>query len=662
MYQVGIDLGTTNSVVSVFKNGKRQTIKIDGKASMPSVVYWKSNEEIEVGFNAKRRMLLYPNLTVSSVKRFMGDSKKEFQIHDNIYTPVDISSHILKKLIDCASKELGEKVTDAVVTVPAYFDANQREDTKKAAIKAGINLIKLESEPTAAAVAYGVDKKKDQVIAVYDLGGGTFDISILEVDGNNFTVKGVGGDSFLGGDNFDEAVKNYLTQEICKVYKDFQPDRKADKKLKELAERAKVDLSDFKVVEVDIIELMGQVNMSIELSRVKFNELIKSDIDKTIVLLKEAFKKANYESDDIDRVILVGGSTKIPYVQEIVTQEIKEPFVADNVDEVVAQGAAIIAKSVPSDIIDDDNTPAIVVNNIAVHNLGVRVSVNNNIDIFSTLIKGTDTLPVKCKKSYTTSRDNQTVVPISVFQGDNNCCSENTFIGGFQLEGVPLAKAGSPNIEVEFKLDESDLLEVSAVCDGNMVTKKLNIKYVEEDDFVTELPKAIMLIIDRSWSMEDSNSLQIAKQAVIQYLKEKERLNSQDKIGCIAFGSEVELICEPLTDYDLVIEKVKCIEIEGLTNMADALIESRLELALFKEKYQLQTILLTDGYPNDSGLVKEQVEEYKSNNIICNTVGVGEGYDRSLLEELAHKTGGIFKPADNIHDLISVFVSLAEKN
>ncbi len=324
-YAVGIDLGTTNSVVSIYRRGVAETLLIKGRTTMPSVISFREEGDVLIGQAAKSRMLIDPENTIFSSKRFMGDRSKSYRIRFKTLTPVNIASMILKQLVESAQSVLKEEIWDAVITVPAYFTEAQREDTKKAGEEAGLNVLRLLPEPTAAAIAYGLDKERDQTIMVYDLGGGTFDVSILEIRGNNFNVKAVGGDSRLGGDDFDQAIINWAAAAFRKktgvdvLNNTTREGRIAQQRLKEAAETAKIELSESESAFINLPDCLGYP-LSLEISRSEYNRLIDPLLQRTIQAMKTVLRDANLTPRDIDRVILVGGSTKNKAVREVIAQ------------------------------------------------------------------------------------------------------------------------------------------------------------------------------------------------------------------------------------------------------------------------------------------------------------------------------------------------------
>lgn len=468
---IGIDLGTTNCIVATYQHGTTRILDIFGHRTVPSVVAWDPQTGmLYVGHAAKKRVLLHPETAVVSNKRFIGATDKQYHILDHTYTPVDIAAILLRYLIEGATETLGAPVREAVVTVPAYFDANQKEATLRAAEQAGLKVLQLQAEPTAAAIAYGLHQEKDQLIMVYDLGGGTFDVSVLQVKGNQFTVKAVGGDRFLGGDDFDLMILDYLYKEIVREFGvDLRRDESAQARderarLKERAEEAKIELSERTRTELIMPNIMGCGSFERIITRSMYRQLITPYLTRTISIMQETLRDAGMSPDDINRVICVGGSTKSPLVNEIIKNEIKQPFFAQNVDEIVACGAAITASSylVPTQYQPSDLPVDLSAVNVTPFDLGIRLA----DDRFSVIIPKNTPIPVTVEKIYTTQRDNATYTEVVIFQGDEERCSNNIPLGGFRLNGIRRARAGAPRIRVTFELNQSDTLHIEG-CDLN---------------------------------------------------------------------------------------------------------------------------------------------------------------------------------------------------
>ena len=477
---IGIDLGTTNSCVAVMEGGEPSVINNpEGGRTTPSVIAFTKNDERLVGQPAKRQAVTNPQKTIFSIKRFMGrmfnevgteleevpyqvEKKKggnlAVKVDDKEYTPPEISAMILQKLKQMAEEHLGTTVTDAVITVPAYFNDSQRQATKDAGKIAGLNVRRIINEPTAAALAYGMDKKKDEKIAVFDLGGGTFDISILELGDGVFEVKSTNGDTHLGGDDFDQKVINWIADEFNKSDGiDLRKDPMALQRLREAAENAKKELSSSKQTDINLpfvtADASGPKHLNITLTRAKFEELVSDLIERTIEPCKKAIKDAGLSAADIDEVILVGGSTRMPKIQEKVKEIFgKEPNKSVNPDEVVALGAAIQGGVLAGDVDDIlllDVTPL----SLGIETLG---------SVSTKLIERNTTIPTRKSQVFSTAADNQTTVDIHVLQGEREMAIDNKTIGRFHLDGIPPAPRGVPQIEVTFDIDANGILNVNA--------------------------------------------------------------------------------------------------------------------------------------------------------------------------------------------------------
>jgi molecular chaperone DnaK len=477
---IGIDLGTTNSVVAVMEGGESTVIpNQEGSRLTPSVVAFTKDGEILVGQVAKRQAITNPENTVFSIKRFMGRRYDEVQdeikkvpykvvaapngdvrieIRGKQYSPPEISAMILRKLKEAAQSHLGQTVTQAVITVPAYFNDSQRQATKDAGKIAGLEVQRIINEPTAAALAYGLDKKNDEEIAVYDLGGGTFDISILEIGQGVFEVKATNGDTHLGGDDFDQRVMDWIADEFRKENGiDLRRDRMALQRLKEAAERAKIELSSTLETEINLpfitADASGPKHLAMKLTRAKLESLVDDLIQRTVPPCRQAMKDADVSANDIDEVVLVGGQTRMPKVQQLVTQLFgKEAHKGVNPDEVVAVGAAIQAGVLAGDVKD------VVLLDVTPLSLGVETQGG----AMTVLIPRNTTIPTRKSEIFTTAADNQTAVDVHVLQGERPLARDNRTLGRFRLEGIPPAPRGLPQIEVAFDIDANGILNVSA--------------------------------------------------------------------------------------------------------------------------------------------------------------------------------------------------------
>ena len=456
---IGIDLGTTNSCVAVLEGGEPVVIaNAEGNRTTPSVVGFAKNGERLVGETAKRQAITNPERTIASIKRYMG-TDHTVEIDGKKYTPQDISAMILAKLKADAESYLGEKVSEAVITVPAYFTDSQKQATKDAGKIAGLDVKRIINEPTAASLAYGLDKDESQhKILVYDLGGGTFDVSILELGDGVFEVLATNGNNKLGGDDFDEAVLNFMADSFAKENGvDLRNDKMAMQRLKEAAEKAKKELSSAQTTNVNLpfitVNENGPLHLNMDITRAKFDQLTSDLVNKTIEPMKKAMADAGVSNSDISKVILVGGSTRIPAVQEAVKNVTgKEPFKGINPDECVAIGAAIQAGVLTGEVNDVlllDVTPL----SLSIETLG---------GVATKLIERNTTIPTKKSQIFSTAADNQTAVDIHVMQGERDMASGNITLGRFQLTGIPPAPRGIPQIEVTFDIDANGIVNVSA--------------------------------------------------------------------------------------------------------------------------------------------------------------------------------------------------------
>lgn len=490
---IGIDLGTTNSCVSIMEGGKPVVItNSEGNRTTPSIVAFTNKGEVLVGQPAKNQMVTNPENTIFSIKRFMGntynevteersrmpytvleeDGKVKIKTLEGNFTPQEISARILQKMKQTAEEYLGETVTDAIITVPAYFNDSQRQSTKDAGRIAGLNILRIINEPTAAALAYGIEKKKDEKIAVYDLGGGTFDISILELADGLFEVKSTNGDTHLGGDDFDHAVIDWLISEFKKEQGiDLNNDKMALQRLKEAAEKAKKELSSSLQTDINLpyltADASGPKHLNVSLTRSKFEELIRDLVEKTRIPCEKAMQDAGLTLNDIDEVILVGGSTRIPLVQETVKNVFnKEPNKSVNPDEAVAMGAAVQGGIIRGDVKD------VLLLDVTPLSLGIETEGS----VMTVLINRNTTIPTHKNQVFSTAADNQPSVTIRVLQGERKMANDNRELGRFDLVGIPPAPRGVPQIDVSFDIDANGIVHVSAKDLGTGKEQKIRIE------------------------------------------------------------------------------------------------------------------------------------------------------------------------------------------
>ncbi|MDU2582465.1 MAG: molecular chaperone DnaK [Anaerococcus hydrogenalis] len=579
---IGIDLGTTNSAVAVMEGGDSTIIpNTEGNRTTPSVVAFTKDGERLVGETAKRQAITNPDRTISSIKREMGTDYKTSGIDGNSYTPEEVSAMILQKLKSDAESYLNDTVTDAVITVPAYFTDAQRQATKDAGKIAGLNVKRIINEPTAAALAYGMDKETDQAkIMVYDLGGGTFDVSILEVGDGVFEVLSTRGNNKLGGDDFDNRLVDYLAAEFKKeTGVDLTKDLTAMQRLKDAAEKAKKELSSTKTTNVNlpfITAVDGQpVHLDITVTRAKFDELTHDLVEATRGPVEDALKDASLSSSDIEKVLLVGGSSRIPAVQDLVKNIIgKEPQRDINPDECVALGAAIqggVLTGEVKDLLLLDVTPL----SLGIETLG---------GVATKLIERNTTIPTKKSQIFTTAADGQTDVDIHVVQGEREMAADNTTLGRFQLTGIPAARRGVPQIEVTFDIDANGIVNVSAKDQGSGKEQKITITSstnLTEEEIDKKVKEAEKFADDDKKKKEGIEVKNNAESLVYQARKTLEEAKVE--------GSEKDKIEEKIKDLEASIKADNTEDIKAKTE------------ALQQEIYSMSEAMYKNAQANQEG-------------------------------------------------------------
>ncbi|HOK42829.1 MAG TPA: molecular chaperone DnaK [Thermoclostridium caenicola] len=548
---IGIDLGTTNSCVAVMEGGEPVVIpNAEGSRTTPSIVAFSKTGERLVGQVAKRQAITNPERTVISIKRDMGTDRR-VKIDDKNYTPQEISAMILQKLKADAEAYLGESVTQAVITVPAYFSDSQRQATKDAGKIAGLEVLRIINEPTAAALAYGLDKEKDQKILVFDLGGGTFDVSILEIGDGVFEVLATSGNNRLGGDDFDQRIIDWLADNFkMDTGIDLRTDKMAMQRLKEAAEKAKIELSGVTQTSINLpfitADATGPKHLDMTLTRAKFEELTADLVEKTMGPTRQALSDAGLTPNDIDKVLLVGGSTRIPAVQEAVKKYLgKEPFKGINPDECVAIGAAIQAGVLSGEVKDLlllDVTPL----SLGIETLG---------GVFTKLIERNTTIPTKKSQIFSTAADGQTSVDIKVYQGEREIAAHNKLLGNFQLTGIPPAPRGVPQIEVTFDIDANGIVHVSAKDLGTGNEQKITItasSNLSEEEIQRAVKEAERYAAEDKRRKEEVETRNEADSLVYQTektLKELgDKLSSEDRTK---LQGELEKVKEALKGSDI---------------------------------------------------------------------------------------------------------------
>lgn len=653
--KVGIDLGTTNSVIAYFENGSIEYLRFRNQESISSVMLYK-DKKITIGDIAKKKAVSNPSHFIKSSKTFMGDSGQSWNIDDKIFTPTDVATEILKEIKKTLDKKFSNVVEFiTVITVPAYFTSTQIDETKKAGENAGFTIKQIITEPVSAAVAYGFEDELNQKLFIVDIGGGTFDTSILKVSNKEFETLAVDGDNRLGGDDFDNHILEFLLKHIRKEkgvnLASFQKSgipqdeyNKAKQVLITKAEDIKKELSEYEEVEIEISNLLSGYNLSTKITRNKFEEISSISIEKIKRTIKKTLDDSQYTPDDIDKVVLVGGSSKIPIVRKFVTDLFgKAPYSDKPLDKLVAMGAVIVAQ--------DDN--AVSIKDIISHSLGIEL-INEN---FSPILKKNQNYPISHTETYTTSMDFQSSVDVNVFEGeDEENVNNNDFYGGFSLENIEQAPAGVPQIEVTFEFDKNRILKVTAkdLKSGSSKSENIEIdKNVKKKIIPDVKPFDIVLTIDVSGSM-CGYPLEKAKEASIMMVSNMIDLNIH-RVGLVEFDSYANTLSYLSNDRELLHKSILKLSCKGGTDIADGLRETRQEV-LGRAINSKLVILVTDGGSAESPAISES-NRLKEVNTRVVAIGVGHGVNERLLQNIA-STGDYYQ-ISSIDELSNIFQKIS---
>ena len=652
---IGIDLGTTNSVVAYFDNSSIEYLRFRNQESINSVMLYKDGK-VTIGEMAKRKAVSNPSNFIKSSKTFMGDNNKIWEIEDKKFTPTNVATEILKeikKTLDKKFPHISEFVT--VITVPAYFTSTQIDETKKAGENAGFIIKQIITEPVAAAIAYGFEDEIDQKLFIVDIGGGTFDTSILKVSNQNFETLAIDGDNKLGGDDFDNYILEYLLKYIrtekginlasfekAGIAEDEYI--KAKQALITKSEEIKKELSDYEEVEIEIPNLLRGYTLTTQITRKEFEEISSIAIEKIKRTIKNTLESISYTPNDIDKVVLVGGSAKIPIVREFVTELFsKTPYSDKPLDKLVAMGAVIVAQ--------DDNS--LNIKDIISHSLGIEL-INER---FSPILKKNQNYPISHKEIYTTTVDYQKNVLINVYEGeDEDNVNNNSFYGGFSLDNIEQAQAGVPQIEVTFEFDKNRILRVTArdLKSGSSRSENIEIDKGEKKKITPDVkPFDIVLVIDVSGSM-CGYPLEKAKEACNMMVSDMIDLNVH-RVGLVEFDSYANTLSHLSNDEDLLKSAVSRLACKGGTDIADGLRKSREEVLNYAENNKL-VILVTDGGSAENPAIQES-NKLKNENTRVVAIGVGHGVNEKLLQYIA--SNGDYYQIDSIDNLSNIFKKIS---
>lgn len=628
---LGIDLGTTNTVVSYRERGQFHFLSFGQDTSLPSSMIYRQGH-VEVGTMAVKRATVHSENYIKSSKTHLGDFNKSWQIEDRIFSPMDVATEILKKVKDEAIKKWGDQKFRVVITVPAYFNANQRDETKKAGIAAGFDVKQIITEPVAAAVAYGLEDQTNGLIYVVDIGGGTFDVAILRAGNSQFETLAIAGDHKLGGDDFDKIVLKCIIQEIKQQTNiDFQSTQsshlkedeysKVYQKLLKAAEDTKKALSETATYDVKLFNIINGVNVSFTITRTEFEKevaLLLKRINKT---LKECLTNAGLSIEAMDKIILVGGTSHIPAIQNFIQKEFgKAPYLDRDMGKLVAMGAAILS---------EDSIESISIHDIVAHSLGIEIQGQR----FEKILPRGSSYPISIKKVFTTTLDYQEVVDIAIFEGENeDNVSDNFFYGSLTLPHIEKAEKGVPRIEVEFTFDSSQTLHVVAsdLNTGSSVAQQLKV----EKGVRRERPKAntcdIALLLDRSMSM--GKAIEQAKEACLNLVDNMVDF-SLHRMSLVIFDSTSTILTTLTNDQSKLRSEIKRISVTGTTDMTGAF-ENALTVLSGSTNRKI-AIMVTDGEPDYAYIAEQRANDLKNAGAQLITIGVGNNIDENYLSRIS---------------------------